>query len=383
MNSLFRQVRENAIQNKHKREEGKDLVIPLNRYPKLSRAIPGIQQGRYYIITSGPKGAKTQLCDALFVMEPIDYLLKNPNTNIEIEIHYFSLEMSKEDKIKQLISNKIYTETGRIISSENIDSLYKGYILEDDIAIELYTEEYEKWFDFLEEHVTFIDHIRNPTGIYFHMREVAKQNGKFFMGDKEIIIPEGARWDNPSYQYDRYVPNNPDKFIICVVDHVGLLAPENEKKELEDIIDFYSKTYCLKMRDNFKFTIVNIQQQNLGAEDQIYVQGKPVIAKVKPRHSSLGDSKKPSRDCDIMMGLFNPSRFSIEEYPPKSKESRGYDITRFKDNYRELSLLLNRRGGGTTSELDLYFNGAVNYFEELPPAKEFEKNPKLYDEYLG
>lgn len=376
MSSLFKQVRDQAIANKHAREEGKDLVIPLTRFPKLSTVIPGIQKGRYYIITSGPKAGKSILTDSLFVMEPINYLLTNPNTNIKLEIHYFTLEMSKEDKIKQLISNKIYTETGRIISSENIDSLYKGYILENDIAIELYTEHYEKWFNFLEQHVTYIDHIRNPTGIYFHMREVARQNGKFYWKDQEVIIPFGADWNNKIYQYDNYIPNDPDKFVICIVDHVGLLAPEGEKKDLESIIDFFSNTYAIKMRDKFKQSIVCVQQQNLSSEDATYVQGKLLIAKVKPRHSSLGDSKKPSRDCDMILGLFNPSRFGIETYPEKI----GYDITKWKDNYRELSVLLNRRSGGNI-ELDLFFNGAVNYFEELPDANKFEKDKSLYKKY--
>lgn len=377
MNSLFKRVREQAVSNKKAREEGKDLVIPWNRFPKLSTKLPGIQKGRYYSVTSGPKGAKTQLTDALFVMEPIDYLLTNPNTNIKLEIHYFSLEMSKEDKIKQLISNKLYIETGKVVSSENIDSLFKGYILEDSVVAELYTEEYEKWFNFLESHVTYIDHIRNPSGIYFHMREVARKNGKFYYKGNQVIIPENANWSNPSLQYDTYIPNDPDLFVIGIIDHMGLLSPENDKKELEQLIDFFSSTYCIKMRDNFKQTIVTVHQQNLGAEDQLYVQGKPVIAKVKPRHSSLGDSKKPARDIDVLISLFNPSRFAIEEYPVKG----GYDITRFKDNYRELSILLNRRGGGGSVDLDLYFNGAVNYFEELPHPSDFLVDPTLYKKY--
>ena len=375
--SIFRDVREQAIANKHKREEGKDLVIPWLNFPKLSTVIPGVQRERYVIITSGPKSGKSQLTDTLYVMEPINYLLKNPNTNLDVEIHFFTLEMSKEAKIKQLIANKIYIETGKIISSENLDSLYRNYILEDEIAVELFTESYEKWFDFLESHVTYIDNVRNPTGIYFHMREVARKNGKFFYKGKEVIIPESANWSQSQYQYDDYIPNNPDKFIICIVDHVGLLTPE-DKRDLEGTIDLFSNTYAIKLRDKFRQTIITVQQQNLGAEDQVFSQGKLVIAKVKPRHSSLGDSKKPSRDCNQIISLFNPSRFSIPEYPEKN----GYDVTKWKDHYRELSILLSRNGGGSI-DLDLYFNGAVNYFEELPSPEKFKKDPNLYKKYLG
>lgn len=63
-----------------------------------------------------------------------------------------------------------------------------------------------------------------------------------------------------------------------------------------------------------------------------------------------------------MLGLFAPVRYGIEEYPMRA--SGGYDITKLRDNYRELSVLLNRRGSGFINS-HLYFNGAVNYFCEL------------------
>lgn len=59
-----------------------------------------------------------------------------------------------------------------------------------------------------------------------------------------------------------------------------------------------------------------------------------------------------------MLGLFAPYRYEIPKW-------EGYNISRLQDNFRELSVILNRRGSGFIS-VPLYFNGAVNYFKELP-----------------
>ena len=71
-----------------------------------------------------------------------------------------------------------------------------------------------------------------------------------------------------------------------------------------------------------------------------------------------------------MLGLFAPARYKIKSY-------NGYDITKFNDNYRELSIILNRKGIGNAS-IDLYFNGAINYFLELPEPTNIKELSKYY-----
>jgi hypothetical protein len=62
--------------------------------------------------------------------------------------------------------------------------------------------------------------------------------------------------------------------------------------------------------------------------------------------------------ANVILGLFSPFRHEIKEY-------YGYDVTFFKDNIRFLEILGGREGGGGTT-CPLYFDGAVNYFTELP-----------------
>ena len=62
--------------------------------------------------------------------------------------------------------------------------------------------------------------------------------------------------------------------------------------------------------------------------------------------------------ANVILGLFSPFRHEIPDY-------LGYDVTFFKDNIRFLEILGGREGGAGTI-CPLYFDGAVNYFKELP-----------------
>lgn len=71
--------------------------------------------------------------------------------------------------------------------------------------------------------------------------------------------------------------------------------------------------------------------------------------------------------ANVILGLFSPYRHEIKEY-------YGYDIMLFKDNIRFLEIIGGREGGGGTT-CPLYFDGAVNFFKELPlPTNELGMN---------
>ena len=108
------------------------------------------------------------------------------------------------------------------------------------------------------------------------------------------------------------------------------------------------------MRNKYNYSSVIVQQQALAQtsiEGIKFNQGEPTI-------SGLGDSKLTSRAVDISFGLYSPFQNKIEEY-------ESFDTKFYMDNIRFVSVLLSRHGGlGTKSPL--YFNGAVNFYSELP-----------------
>ena len=356
--SLFKTVKNQIKTNKQVRLEGGVNCIPWKNLKGLSTIIPGIQRSKYYLVTANSKVGKTQLADYLFIYEPYEYVKKYKPKNINLKIYYFSLEMSKERKIMSILSYKIYKDKGVIVSPDDLLSVFEDKILDD--IIEGYLDEYNDYFLEFEEMVTIVDNVRNPVGISKYISAVAESRGTWSTKTINWVNDDGTK--EPKEVKDRYIPNDPNEHVIVIVDNYNVMLPEN-KQDLHTAISNFSSNYALHMRDKLKYTIVGVQQQAAAQEQQQFTnQGDSIIDKLKPSQDGLGDCKLVGRDVNLMIGLFAPARYKIGKY-------EGYDIKTLKDHYRELVVLLNRDGSGFCSD-HLLFHGAVNFFEELPPAEQ-------------
>ena len=113
----------------------------------------------------------------------------------------------------------------------------------------------------------------------------------------------------------------------------------------------------MPMRDRWNFIPVMVQQQAASQESVENMKAN----RLRPTPDGLGISKNTQQDADTLIGLFAPSRHNILNW-------ERYDVSRLGDSHRELSILLNRRGNSVTTQL--YFNGAANFFKELPKVSE-------------
>ena len=358
---LFDNVFEQIKQNKRLREQGKDICIPFP-FQRFSQEIPGIQKGRYIITTANSKVGKTQFTDFLFLYGPYRFVTEN-QTNIKIRVLYFTLEMSKEDKVKQALSHFLFMKKRIRIHPDKMDSILKHYILEDPIVQAI--EEIKPYVKEFLSKVTFIDHTRNPYGIYKDVRDYAHHNGNYIDKEGNILntewIEEGI--NEEAKKIFQYVPNDPDEFVIVITDHVSLLTTE-KGETLHEAIGKFSSNYCLRIRDRWKYIVVNVQQQAAAQEGV----ENAVANMIRPSANGLGDNKLTGRDCDMMLGLFSPFRFRRADW-------EGYNIRLLKDSYRELSVILNRRGSKVMT--DLYFDGCCNFFKELPKVDDMK--PAMYE----
>jgi hypothetical protein len=366
--SIFQKVKQEIKKNKQLRLSGGYTCIPFELLPKLGQVIPGIEQEKYYLVTANSKVGKTKLADFLFVYNPYEFVTKR-HTDIKLKIFYFSLEVSKEEKLSQFYSYLLYKDHNIVISPEKLKSRFENYILEDEIEGLLDT--YDAEMDKFESMVKIIDNVKNPFGIYKYMRDYAYKNGDHYNKNGEIIPVEALISDNPDTREKanlaiaEYKPHNPDEYVIIVVDHLSLLHTEKGQDLWTTIFNFSSK-YCLAMRDRWKYIPVAIQQQAADQEKQQFTfRGDSIVAKLRPSPDGLADCKLTQRDVNVMLGLFAPHRYKIENY-------EGYDIDKLGDNYREFNVILNRNGSGFIN-IDLYFNGASNFFKELLPADQMEE----------
>ena len=236
-------------------------------------------------------------------------------------------------------------------------------------------DQLDGYFEEFEEYVEVIDDIKHGYGIYMNVVEFMEENGTWVKKNipiwkKSADGKGGSMVITPVNDY--YVPNYPDTYTEIITDHISKLHPP-KGKDLREAIGDYSSIFCCDMRDKYKCSVINVQQQASDQEKKQYTYaGASIISKLEPSLDGLGENKTTQRDADEVIGIFAPARHEIPDH-------RGYKITKLDDNYRSL-MQLKARDGHPNTRIGLYFDGAVNHFEELPLAKDM--TDEKYEYYL-
>lgn len=275
--------------------------------------------------------------------------------------------MSKEEKMLSAFSNILYVKEGIRVSPTDLKSTKKDKILSEEILNII--EKYKPYFEKIQEIVEFIDDVRNPTGIYYFMKEYADNNG---IQHKKRVEFENNKTGEKYFKDidDYYEPDDPDEYVMCLVDHISLITKEKEDGRtlsLHESINKLSSKYMVLLRNKFNYIPVIIQQQAAAQESLENFKSN----KLKPSLDGLADCKLTQRDANVILGLFSPFRHEIGAY-------QGYDIRFFRDRIRFLEIIGGREGGGGTI-CPLYFDGAVNYFKELPKPDDANAIKEVYN----
>lgn len=347
--------------------DGQLNCIP-SPFKRFSNDFIGIEQACYYTVTSFTKGGKSQFVSYTFIYKPLMFCYYN-NIDIDLKIIYFPLEETPERIMNRFMSWLLYDfSKGKIrISPRDLRSTTSAV---DESVLELLnSDEIQNILKYFEEHIIFPKEVGNPTGIYKICRQYAESRGKVYT--KKVKSKDEFGNTKEVEVFDRYEPNNPNEYILAIIDTINLIDTERGMT-LKQSMDKLSE-YCAKyLRNRYFISPVIIQQQAFEQEGNEAFK----LGRVRPSVAGLGDSKYTSRDSNVVLGLFSPFRFSIKEY-------EGYDISKFKDNIRFLEMVVNRDGemGGLCP---LYFDGAVCQFEELPRPDDKEGLQQVYKylEYL-
>lgn len=311
----------------------------------------GIQQARYYLITAHQKGAKTQFTSWMFIYEPLLYAYRNPD-KVRIKIFWYPLEETKETITLRFMSFLLYTLSNHSIriSPEDLESTNENKILDERIIELLKSDEYQKLLNWFEEHVIF-EESSNPTGMHKDLNAYARENGTIHT--KELVFVDKQTGEKRTKNvFDYYEPNDPNEYVMIVWDHISLTTPE-KGMDLRNTISTLSE-YMVDLRNRYGYIPVIIQQQSTETQNLDAFKNN----KIRPTVAGLADCKYTARDCNVMLGLSNPYAFEIPKY-------QGYDIMKMRNNIRFLEVVVNRNGN-SNGMIALYFDGAVNFFAEMP-----------------
>lgn len=336
--------------------EGGVNCIP-SPFQNFRNDYPGVEQGKYYLVSGAAKSAKTQIASSLFVYEPLLYAYEHPD-QVRVKLFYFPLEETPEKITARFCSYLLYRLSNHRIrvSPMVLNSTNENNAAPDEVLDMLDTIEYQSILNFYMEHTEFITQ-RNPTGCWKVILKYAQEHGKIVT--KEAII--GGEKKN---LFDHYEPNDPNEYVIILWDHAGLTELERGWN-LKQCIDKLSE-YFIDFRDKFHYTPVLVQQQNIDTISLDAFKQK----KIMPTLAGLADTKNTGKDASVMLGITNPHAFEIDDY-------RGYDTKKLGGYGRFLEVVLNREGE-SNGYLPLYFDGAVNFFSPLPKPNELSKLGQVY-----
>ena len=357
----FKSIYDKLVINKQNHDSGYYNCIPFMGMERLEMYLPGIEQSTYYLLAAASGVGKSKLARYLFIHNPIVFLEQNPDSGIELDILYFSLEESKEKIILAEISKYLFSKYGLTISIKQLASVGRYNVIssEDLQKVKLAEAHVRKFLD----RVTIYDNVRNATGIYKTVRNFAMTVGTYYDKDGKALTPEEVIQVTGGIgeTYKKvagYRLHNPKHYVIVMTDHLGLLQPESGET-LWQTMGKMSSNYNLHFRDKFGFIPVVVQQLAADKERvESNFQGKTIEDKLEPTLDSLGDNKTIARDVNVALGLFDPARYKIDNH-------NGYDITRLKDRYRSMNIMKSR-DGIANKKLPLFFNGAVDFFKEMP-----------------
>ena len=321
----------------------------------------GVEQGRYYLVTAATKAGKSQFASFMFIYNTLLYAYAHPE-QVSVKIIYYPLEETPENVMERFMSYLLYTLSGfKIrISPQDLKSTDNTKPLSEEILNILNSEEYGEILQFFEDSITF-SYSTNATGVWKECKKYAVENGT--VHTKPIKIKDDFGLTKEVEAFDYYEPNNPNEYRIIFFDHLSLISTE-KGMDLRQSMSKLSE-YLVTLRNRYKFTPVVIQQQAMFENTDAFK-----LNKLTPSITNLADNKAIARDVDVCLALFSPFRYEIPEH-------HGYNIRMLKDNVRFLEVLLNR-SGQSNGVVALYFDGAVNYFEELPKADDQIALNKVY-----
>lgn len=352
--TLIQRVLSNAKERREKILSGKVNCIP-SPFKTFRYDFPGVELGTYYLISGGAKSSKSKITNFLFLFNSILYAYNHPEL-VRLKVFYALLEEKAENITGKFICYLLYILSDRKIRIDikTFKSVDEDRILSPEILQLLGTLEYQSILRFFEEHVVFIPD-RNPTGVYHTLEKYAEANGTIHKKKVEGYEKE---------IFDYYEPNDPDEYVLCIIDHISLISCERGM-DLRNSIKKLSE-YLKIVRNKYNYIPVVVQQQN---SESLSLEAFKAN-KIRPTQKGLADSQDPGKDCDVMLGITSPFSWELKEY-------LKYDITKLRGYSKFLEIVLGR-DGESNAILGMYFDGATGYYAPLPKYDNIPELNKVY-----
>lgn len=302
---------------------------------KLDRLVFGVQRQWMTVYCADSGAGKSSIVLYSQIYQPFQQHCKD--SKIDVHFLIFSFEMSAEVLLAKLLSLYIYEKWGKIVSYGDILSL--GTTLSDDVY-EL-IQQAKPWLNEFEKCCEIIDKPVTAKGLYAVCKEWSKQFGRYQETEK-----------TGEYVKEDYIPNNPEQYLIVVVDHIKLLSVASghlPKQEIDEACD-----YLIHFRNKCYMNINIVQQLNRNFKSMDRRNSENSLIGLE----DLSDSSGPAQAAESVIAIYYPFR-------EKRAKCEGYDIRQLKEKFRLIQILKNRFGESDKT-FGVCFYGINGLWKELP-----------------
>lgn len=315
----------------------------------ISDAINGLQRANIITVAGAPKSGKSTLVDYAFVIEPY---LDSIAQKIDLEIIYHSYEIDRVSKefdfashflfkdygmthIKlptgvtkngkgiielssKYLRGRITDDKGTLIKvSENVENALKSVYM--NRIVPLFGEYDSKGNLTKKGAMVFLESRNNPTGIRNDLVKYAETQGTVHYAHFTTNLGEKGK------RIAGYTPNNPNKFVLVVVDHCRKILLERGFT-LKQAVDKHSE-YSVDLRNQLGFSFIQIIHLNrsMSDVDKIKYQGDLLF----PDGDSIKESGNLSEDSDYVFTIFSPNdpKYKLDtHFGLKIKDNNGNDL---------------------------------------------------------
>lgn len=335
--SLYNQVLEDILKKKEKKESGKFNGIPFP-FERFRDYIMDIEPGSYIGVLGASGVGKSKFSRSTFLYHPLNFSIKN---NYPVKIIYFALEDPAKKVYKNMMCHYLYTRHKYSLGLMKMDS--KGdYKLPQD-AIDLLKKDSE-FYEWIDRNVLIVNDCFTPDTIE-------------------------RRCDDLREQID------PEDHVLVIVDNYANLVPDEGRKDWDAVRYFSRNIVRLKLCKEYNWTVIGILQEDIETEKNRFrsIQGgKTSIGALEPNGSSIGNAKIVIQDLFYALGIFNPSKYDLLNYPGKN----GYDVGILRNNFRGVNIFKNNEGD-SGGRLGLYFD-KHEVFRQMPHVEDVANLDKIY-----
>lgn len=326
--------------------DGKNSGIPIG-FRRLEKYI-GIRKKIMTTVLGSTGTGKSALVHNAYILQPFDFIRKNPQLNIRMKVILFSMERSKVYILAKWLSREIFLSQGILIPLQKLLGWWDVKLTKDEHDLVLMFKDY---INELEQFCDIVEGAQNPTAIYKYVKKYATDNGKFEEENEFTKI---------------YIPNHSTEIVIPIVDHYGLTKTERtamsmmSKKEAIDKLSEYFQIF----RDQYGYSPIGVSQINRELGSAL---NRKISETLEPTIDHIKESGAPGEASDIIISLFQPSKYKTEDV--SYKVDKFIDPDTGGDFFRSLKILKNSYGE-SDMRCGLAFMGSTGLFTELPKPKD-------------